>query len=202
MGVKAEALTGGFSDAVLDSQRVFKKLMDGMARPGTTQAVETAVFPPLPLAAATGAVLLALCDHDTPVWLSSALRKTAVPGWIGFHTGAAATEEKGTAHFAVFEAGSAISSFGLFALGSQEYPDRSTTLIIELPDLDGGRELQLSGPGIRHVNVISPSGLPDIFPRLWAENNAFFPRGVDVILTAGDKFVCLPRTTRIKLVES
>lgn len=71
-----------------------------------------------------------------------------------------------------------------------------------MPDLDGGRELQLSGPGIRHVNVISPSGLPDILPRLWAENNAFFPRGVDVILTAGDKFVCLPRTTRIKLVES
>lgn len=32
MGVKAEALTGGFSDAVFDSQRIFKKLMDGMAR--------------------------------------------------------------------------------------------------------------------------------------------------------------------------
>ncbi len=31
MGVKAEALTGGFSDAVFDSQRIFKKLMDGMA---------------------------------------------------------------------------------------------------------------------------------------------------------------------------
>lgn len=99
MGVKAEALTGGFSDAVFDSQRVFKKLMDGMARPGTTQAVETAVFPPLPLAAATGAVLLALCDHDTPVWLSSALRKTAVPGWIGFHTGASCDRRKGHGTF-------------------------------------------------------------------------------------------------------
>ena len=181
MSVKAEALTGGFSDAVFDSQRIFKKLMDGMARPGTPQTIETAVAPPLPLAPATGAVLLALCDHDTPVWLSGALRKTTVPGWIGFHTGAVPTEEKSAAHFAVIEAGSAIASFGLFAQGSQEYPDRSTTLIIELPDLDGGRELLLSGPGIRHVNIISPTGLPDIFPRLWAENNAIFPRGVDVI---------------------
>ncbi|WP_421614104.1 phosphonate C-P lyase system protein PhnH, partial [Agrobacterium tumefaciens] len=106
------------------------------------------------------------------------------------------------AHFAVIEAGSAIASFGLFSQGSQEYPDRSTTVIIELPDLDGGRELLLSGPGIRHINIISPSGLPDIFPRLWAENNAIFPRGIDIILTAGDKFVCLPRTTRIQPVEA
>ena len=202
MGVKAEALTGGFSDAVFDSQRVFKKLMDGMARPGTPQTIETAVAPPAPLATATGAVLLALCDHDTPVWLSSTLRKTAVPGWVGFHTGAIATEEKGAAQFAVIEAGSTIASFGLFAQGSQEYPDRSTTVIIELPDLDGGQELMLSGPGIRHINIISPSGLPEIFPRLWAENNAIFPRGVDVILTCADKFVCLPRTTRIKSVEA
>ncbi|WP_421476010.1 phosphonate C-P lyase system protein PhnH, partial [Agrobacterium tumefaciens] len=148
------------------------------------------------------AVLLALCDHDTPVWLSGALRKTTVPGWIGFHTGAVTTEEKSAAHFAVIEAGSAIASFGLFSQGSQEYPDRSTTVIIELPDLDGGRELLLSGPGIRHINIISPSGLPDIFPRLWAENNAIFPRGIDIILTAGDKFVCLPRTTRIQPVEA
>ncbi|WP_425648066.1 phosphonate C-P lyase system protein PhnH [Agrobacterium leguminum] len=202
MSVKAEALTGGFSDAVFDSQRIFKKLMDGMARPGTPQTIETAVAPPSPLAPATGAVLLALCDHDTPVWLSGALRKTTVPGWIGFHTGAVPTEEKSAAHFAVIEAGSAIASFGLFAQGSQEYPDRSTTLIIELPDLDGARELLLSGPGIRHVNIISPTGLPDIFPRLWAENNAIFPRGVDVILTSADRFVCLPRTTRIQPVEA
>lgn len=94
MGVKAEALTGGFSDAVFDSQRIFKELMDGMARPGTAQTIETTVAPPLPLGAASGAVLLALCDHDTPVWLSGALRKTTVPGWIGFHTGAVTTEEK------------------------------------------------------------------------------------------------------------
>jgi len=202
MSVEAEALTGGFSDAVFDSQRIFKKLMDGMARPGTQQTIETTVAPPTALARATGAVLLALCDHDTPVWLSGTLRKTAVPGWIGFHTGAPVAEEKAAAHFAVLEAGSAIASFGLFAQGSQEYPDRSTTLIIELPDLEGGRELLLSGPGIRGVNTIRPIGLPDIFPLLWAENNATFPRGVDVILTVGDRFVCLPRTTRIKPVEA
>lgn len=202
MGVQAEALTGGFSNAVFDSQRIFRKMMDGMARPGTQQTIETAVAPPFPLTKATGAVLLALCDHDTPVWLSGALRKTAVPGWIGFHTGAIATDDKRAAHFAVMEAGSTVSAFDLFARGSQEYPDRSTTVIIELPDLEGGPNLSLSGPGIRHVNTISPPGLPEIFPRLWAENNAVFPRGVDVILTAGDKFACLPRTTRINPVEA
>ncbi|MDS7595848.1 phosphonate C-P lyase system protein PhnH [Agrobacterium tumefaciens] len=202
MGIKAEALTGGFTDAVLDSQKIFKKLMDGMARPGTLQAIDGPIHPPAPLAAATGGIILALCDHDTLVWLSGAVRKSLVPSWIGFHTGAPTTEEKQDACFAIVEMGSGVPALGLFAQGTQDYPDRSTTIVIELPDLENGPELTLSGPGIRDRNVIRPSGLPEMFATLWAENNAIFPRGVDVILTSSDHFICLPRTTRIEPVEA
>ena len=40
-------------------------------------------------------------------------------------------------------------------------------------------------------------GLPADFPAQWAVNNAQFPRGVDVVLCAGDRLAALPRTTRI-----
>jgi alpha-D-ribose 1-methylphosphonate 5-triphosphate synthase subunit PhnH len=38
--------------------------------------------------------------------------------------------------------------------------------------------------------------------RLWTDNRAIFPRGVDIILTAGSRFVCLPRTTKITATET
>ncbi|MBY5547962.1 phosphonate C-P lyase system protein PhnH [Rhizobium leguminosarum] len=201
MGLKTEALTGGFAEPVFHAQSVFKMLMDGMARPGTIQTVQPDVAPPAPLGIAAGTIALTLCDHDTPVWLSQGLARSTVPEWLGFHTGAPLTTEKAEARFAFTEAGTALSSFGLFASGTQEYPDRSTTLIIELAELEGGRRLALIGPGIQSVAEIAPIGLPETFLRLWTENRALFPRGVDIVLAVGKRFLCLPRTTKITATE-
>ncbi|ANL32333.1 phosphonate C-P lyase system protein PhnH [Rhizobium phaseoli] len=201
MGLKSEALTGGFAEPVFHPQSVFKMLMDGMARPGTIQTVQPDTAPPAPLGIAAGAIALTLCDHDTSVWLSQRLAKSAAPEWLGFHTGAPLTTEKAEARFAFTEAGTALCPFGLFAAGTQEYPDRSTTLIIELAELEGGRRLALTGPGIQTVAEIAPVGLPETFLRLWTENRALFPRGIDIVLTSGKRFVCLPRTTKITATE-
>ncbi|MBX4910775.1 MULTISPECIES: phosphonate C-P lyase system protein PhnH [Rhizobium] len=201
MGLATEALIGGFADPVFHAQSVFKMLMDGMARPGAIQTIEPDIAPPAPLGIAAGAIALTLCDHDTPVWLTTGLAKSAMPEWLGFHTGAPLTAEKADARFAFIEAGITLCSFGLFASGTQEYPDRSTTVVIELPELDGGRRLALMGPGIKSVVEIGPASLPETFLRLWSENRALFPRGVDIVLTSGRHFVCLPRTTKITATE-
>ncbi|KWV41462.1 phosphonate C-P lyase system protein PhnH [Rhizobium altiplani] len=198
---KNDVLAGGFAEPVFHAQSVFKLMMDAMARPGTIQTVAPDALPPAPLGVASGAIALTLCDHDTPVWLSSGLAKSAVPQWLGFHTGAPVTSEKAEARFAFVEAGTPLSSFGLFAAGTQEYPDRSTTVVIELADIEGGRKLALMGPGIKMVTDIAPLGLPDTFLRLWTENRALFPRGIDIVLTSGSRFVCLPRTTKITATE-
>jgi len=172
-----------------------------MARPGTIQTVAPDIAPPAPLGIAAGAIALTLCDHDTSVWLTSGLAKSAMPEWLAFHTGAPLTAEKADARFAFIEAGTALCSFGLFASGTQEYPDRSTTIVIELPKLEGGRRLALMGPGIQSVVEIAPAGLPETFLRLWTENRALFPRGIDIVLTSDTRFVCLPRTTKITATE-
>ncbi|RAX41460.1 phosphonate C-P lyase system protein PhnH [Rhizobium tropici] len=196
-----EALTGGFIDPVFDAQSVFKKAMDAMARPGTLQTVEADVAPPAPLGVAAGAIGLTLCDHDTPVWLSNSLARSSLPEWLGFHTGAPVISDRLEAQFAFIEAGMALSSFSQFGIGTQEYPDRSTTIVLEVQSLEGGKELALSGPGIKDVTMIGPVGLPDALLRIWNDNRALFPRGVDLILTADRQFLCLPRTTKITATE-
>ncbi len=196
-----EALTGGFSEPVFEAQSVFKMTMDAMARPGTLQTVMADIVPPAPLGIAAGALGLTLCDHDTPVWLSNGLARSSLPEWLAFHTGAPVISERLGAHFAFVEAGMALSSFSQFGIGTQEYPDRSTTIILEIEKLDGGKELALSGPGIMDVTMIAPIGLPDALLRIWNDNRALFPRGVDLVLTANRQFLCLPRTTKITATE-
>ncbi|MBP1851703.1 phosphonate C-P lyase system protein PhnH [Rhizobium halophytocola] len=202
MSADMATLSGGFSEPVFEAQAVFRSVMDAMARPGTISTLETQVGPPPPLSKAAGALALTLCDHDTPVFLSPALLKSALPAWIGFHTGASVTREKAESRFAFFEAGVSIPPFGLFSTGTQEYPDRSTTVVIEVARLEGGPVLTLSGPGIKQTATLAPKGLPDPFLAYWAENQAIFPRGIDLVLTCGNRLACLPRTTKITIAEA
>jgi alpha-D-ribose 1-methylphosphonate 5-triphosphate synthase subunit PhnH len=197
MIVSAQALSGGFSEPVFDAQSVFKEAMDGMARPGTIRTVDCDVTPPEPFGTAQAALALTLCDRDTPVWFSTGLSKSTAPSWLAFHAGASVTDDRLEARFAFLEAGTPLSSLQQFAVGTQEYPDRSSTLILEIEALTGGAELALSGPGINGIRMIAPVGLPDNFLRLWNGNRALFPRGVDIILTANHEFLCLPRTAKI-----
>lgn len=196
------AFAGGFQKPVFEAQAVFRTLMDCMARPGMIGQVAAAVTPPAPLNKAAGAVALTLCDHDTPVWLTPALKASPLPGWLAFHAGASIAEERQNARFAFVEKDAMLPNLCLFAQGTQEYPDRSTTLIVEIEAFDGGRPLVLRGPGIRTEEAIAPVGLPDMFPHFWAENGRNFPRGVDLVLVAGDRILCLPRTTVISVKEA
>jgi alpha-D-ribose 1-methylphosphonate 5-triphosphate synthase subunit PhnH len=195
--MKTDALTGGFAEPVFDAQSVFKMVMDCMARPSQIATVRPKVAPPEPMGQAAGAIALTLCDHDTAIWLGTGLAKSPAVDWLGFHTGAPLTKEKVEARFAFLDLNAPLCAFGLFAAGTQEYPDRSTTVVIEIASLEGGPALTLSGPGIDGSATISPVGLPDQFLRQWADNKTLFPRGIDVVLTAGDKLLCLPRTVKI-----
>jgi alpha-D-ribose 1-methylphosphonate 5-triphosphate synthase subunit PhnH len=197
MAYRSDAYSGGFSEPVFDSQSTFKAVMDAMARPGSIGEIKPAAAPPAPMGPAAGAIALALCDHDTPVYLTSAMIDAGVQSWIAFHSGALVTGERSEAAFAFVEAGTPLPPISTFAAGSQEYPDRSTTVVFELPSLTGGQSLVLEGPGIDGSTEIAPTGLPPHFEAMWAENKLLYPRGVDLVLAAGDRILCLPRTTKI-----
>lgn len=194
---------GGFQNPPMAAQAVFRALMDGMARPGTVRAVEALAGPPAPLTPTAAAVALTLCDHDTPLWLDPRLDVSSdVRGWLGFHCGAPLTTIPADAHFALASSPGELIALENFAQGSQEYPDRSTTLILHVDTLTKGRELHLEGPGIETSATLAPFPLPRHFATQWKQNRARFPRGVDLILAAPGVITCLPRTTRIFETEA
>ncbi len=198
MSLHTEALEGGFASPVLGAQATFRALMDAMARPGTTRTAGSNAAPPHPLGVAQGAVALTLADHDTPVWLSPALANATTKGWIGFHTGAEIVSSSAHARFAFLAAGEPIPDFHGFAAGSQDYPDRSATLVIELPALTGGPTFVARGPGIKDSTQITLQGTPADFLRRWAANRAFSPLGLDIVFTAGSELMALPRSTDLQ----
>ena len=197
MAYRDDTYSGGFSQPVFDSQSTFKQVMDAMARPGSIAEITVAAAPPSPMGPAAGAIALTLADHDTLVHLSPAMIEAGVQSWLAFHTGALVTDDRNEAAFAFVEAGGQMPPLSTFASGTQDYPDRSTTIVLELTDLTGGEPLELVGPGIDGAMEIAPSGLPQHFDCMWRENVALFPRGVDLILAAGTKILCLPRTTKV-----
>ncbi|MER9344369.1 phosphonate C-P lyase system protein PhnH [Mesorhizobium sp. M0601] len=203
MDIATQSIEGGFADPVFNAQTVFRAVMDAMARPGSVQPLPALAHPPVPLSATAGAVALALCDNDTPLWLDHALHASAtVKSWLGFHTGAPLANTPADAHFALIATPAEMMALDGFSQGTQDYPDRSTTLILEVSDLVSGAPLLLEGPGIEKTATIAPAQMPRHFVEQWKQNNQRFPRGVDIILATSEAIACLPRTTRIKTMEA
>ncbi|RUU01599.1 phosphonate C-P lyase system protein PhnH [Mesorhizobium sp. USDA-HM6] len=203
MDIATQSIEGGFADPVFNAQAVFRAIMDAMARPGTVQTLPPLAHPPAPLSATGGAVALSLCDNDTPIWLDPRLQAEAsVKAWLGFHTGAPLANTPADSHFALIANPAEMAALDSFSQGTQEYPDRSTTLILLVDDLASGTPLLLEGPGIEKAAMIAPTSMPRHFVEQWKQNNQRFPRGVDIILAAPGSLACLPRTTRIKTMEA
>ncbi|WP_428698084.1 phosphonate C-P lyase system protein PhnH [Stappia sp.] len=189
-----QAVSGGFTDPVFEAQAAFRALMDASARPGTIHDLPAGLAPPAPLGAGPAAVMLALCDPDTPVWLAEALCGEATSAWIAFQCGAPFVGDSARAAFA-FAGADDMPALSALNAGTQEYPDRATTLVVEVEALEGGEEIILEGPGILGRWHIAPKGLPQSFVSEREDNRALFPRGVDVVLVAGSRVMALPRTT-------
>lgn len=185
-----------FAEASLASQAAFSAVMRAFARPGEICRVEGAVAPAA-LSPATAVVIETLADYETPVWLDPALEKEpAVREWIRFHGGAPLTAKPGEAAFAIIGDPRNASDFGSFSTGTEDYPDRSTTIIFQIERFDGP-VINLEGPGIEGSRSLAARPLPGNFPALLFANRELFPRGVDVILTAGEKLAALPRSVRL-----
>ncbi len=189
----------GFGDPVFGAQAAFRAVMWALARPGRPEPLPVDLVPPPPLSAEAAAVVLALCDHETPLWLDPALAAAPeVAAFLRFHTGAPLVAEPAAARFAVISSPLDMLAFSSFAAGSPDYPDASATLVLQLagftPDAPAARALRLEGPGVEGALDFAAGPLPaDIAVRL-AANRALFPRGVDLILTAPGAVAGLPRS--------
>jgi alpha-D-ribose 1-methylphosphonate 5-triphosphate synthase subunit PhnH len=191
-------LPAGFADKVLSAQSTFRSVMEAMARPGSVCRIAAATGAPRPMMRGSAAVSLTLFDHDTPIWLDPSMSETSeVTKWLKFHTGAPVVVDSSVCHFALIGEGRALPPLERFSFGSNEYPDRSTTLILQVASLTQGERFELRGPGIDGTAVLQATIEPvDLFERL-AVNAEMFPRGIDVVLVHDDMVVAIPRTARL-----
>ena len=114
--------------------------MNAMVRPG-----QVAVLPLLEygvgLALPTSmTVLLSLCDHLTTIYLAPSLTCPALVKALRFHTGTRISDDSTVADFALVQASGAHIGLQQWKCGTHEYPDRSTTLIVQTPSLADGVE--------------------------------------------------------------
>ncbi len=188
----------GFSDPVFQSQAAFRALLAALSEPGTLQQVASEITPPEGLATATATALLTLADYETPVWLPEALRKGPAGAWLRFHCAAALVDDPTEAAFAVIDGAADEPKLSAFNLGTDQFPDRSTTVIVQVSGLEGGAAIALAGPGIPGSRSIAPQGLRPGFTDELRENGALYPLGVDVLLAHGEGLIGLPRSTQVQ----
>jgi alpha-D-ribose 1-methylphosphonate 5-triphosphate synthase subunit PhnH len=190
-------LEPAFPDPVRQSQSVFRLAMEAMASPGRIRALHSGFVPPAPLNGPAAALLLTLCDYETPVWLDPACAESAtLPAFLRFHTGASLAHSPADAAFAVIANAAVMLPLSAFAQGTPAYPDRSTTLIVQVETLTCGG-WKLEGPGIRGSTRFRAAQLPAGFVDGLRANRTTFPCGVDIFLASADAIAALPRSVRV-----
>jgi alpha-D-ribose 1-methylphosphonate 5-triphosphate synthase subunit PhnH len=188
----------GFADPVHSAQAAFRAVLEAMSRPGTVHAIGANVASSQPLSPAMAAIALTLCDQDTLVWLDAELRASQdVAAWLRFHCGAKIVDDASAASFAFAADIRALPAFDSFNLGSADYPDRSTTLVLRVGSFTTGQALMLEGPGIKSRQTFRADPLPDDFAKRLRQNRELFPRGVDLILASATEIAALPRSVRL-----
>lgn len=189
------AMLKGFPDPVHDAQSVFRATLTALSNPGRQVPLDSSIDSPPRFYANTAAIALTLFDCDTPVWLQNNDEDTVE--YLGFHCGCPITGMTGEAAFAVITDAKETPSLAVFNPGSDEYPDRSTTVLIQVGDFAGRVSRQITGPGIEHARFIA---IPDLSPTFWRSvesNHALYPRGVDILFISERYVVGLPRSTRV-----
>lgn len=221
--VDLAALPTGFGDAVQSSQATFRRLLDAMARPGRVQSLDAATLAalrhPEGISPALAAVLLTLTDADTRVWLGPELGSPGLAAFGRFHTGLVDADSPAHCEFAFTRAHAAPERLlQVLPGGSDELPQDGATIVIDAPTLHAAEEdahgrlrsgpagvddadptpwVRLTGPGIAHAHGLAVGGLSLAFWRARQALQADFPRGVDVIITCGERFAAVPRSTTV-----
>ena len=191
------AVEPGFSDPPLASQAVFRAVLNAFARPGQIQRVPSDAQHPSGAAPAAAALLLALLDPDCTLWLAPRLAHGSAADWLRFHTGCRIVSELREAQFLWSDADQ-MPPLEQLPAGSEFEPETAATCLVQVHALEDTAGWRLHGPGIEQTQPLTVRGLGEAFLTQWRANHAAFPRGIDLLLCAGERVAGLPRTTSIE----
>lgn len=166
----------------------FRAILFATSYPGSIEKF-LEINKPKQISTSSATILSTVCDHTSAIYIGKSLDTKSLRDWVAFHTNSKIVDKK----FANFAIGTFNDMLPLteFSRGSDEFPDRSCTLIIETPFKSDN--VSISGPGIKgskdiylpHANKIS-------------DVNNYFPLGIDFYFTNKSNFFCIPRSIKIK----
>jgi alpha-D-ribose 1-methylphosphonate 5-triphosphate synthase subunit PhnH len=185
---------------VIETQRIFRNLLDGMARPGKLQSLP--LYSELEMKWPILAVARTLLDHEVRF---SAKQVGEWREWVELMTMSVAVEIE-EADYVFWDARQASSFDGELKLGTELDPELGATLILlvdqiadtQLDNLQGV-SLTLSGPGVRDVRRVYVTGLNKHLISLWQSQQSLYPLGTDwMLVDMSGTMIGLPRSTQIE----
>jgi alpha-D-ribose 1-methylphosphonate 5-triphosphate synthase subunit PhnH len=202
MNINLSTLSQGFENVGRDSQIIFRQIMGSFARPGLPVEISPLVKPsPEFDVSVAGSLLLALMETGTALYLPNEAQISIWANYLKFHTACVLTPECQNAEFIWIQDGAHLPSLLSCALGSVEFPETSSTLIIDVNGIEINSESMdakvWTGPGIKEPIQIDIQGISTAFWRERKELRQMYPCGVDVIFCSSTQIVSLPRSTRI-----
>jgi alpha-D-ribose 1-methylphosphonate 5-triphosphate synthase subunit PhnH len=191
----------GFADPTRDAQRAFRAILNALAHPTRCYPLAGPAEPPAALGPGLAAAALTLLDEDSAVWLGGVLAGDAeVAAWLAFHTGARRVEAAAAASF-VIAAPDALPPLASLALGTEEAPHLSATVVLDIRGCAGPARFTAQGPGIDGTATLAAPWAYDGFADEWHRNTELFPGGVDLLLVDSGTVTGLPRTTRLTTAD-
>lgn len=189
----------------LESQQVFRSLLDCISRPGSIAHISDSIWRRLPSVLAPALVLadvettIHIVETETFVWSEAASLATGARPSIVSSADLICVPSDGLSRLE--------SILRDVRRGTAFEPEMGARLSLGVHDLrDGGTgtragvQLVLRGPGIDGDRSICVDGLTVDHIEAWRRVNTAFPAGIDVWMTTHDgRVVGIPRSTRIEL---
>lgn len=190
-------------DFVHDIQKIYRKLLDSMSKPGTINNIEKnieslEIYSTLPKEMM--ALAYTLLNIESKFYIDNKDEEK----YIKLHTFA---QEKSIekAEFILidsekYDENKILEIMDKTSVGSLENPHLGATLIFQVKEIKNEDEYILKGPGIKEKAFLYIDGLSKKILKKREEMNSEFPLGIDLILI--DKLgniTCLPRTTKLEV---
>ena len=183
-----------------DAQADFRVLLDSMARPGQLRQFSAPAVPsPAPLNTASSIVAMTLLDSE--VEHHATAFPDGISRYITANTGSP-TATPADAAFLFLSDATHLEALAAARTGELAYPELGATVVLQLEALSAtplpnSLALTTTGPGVDGALTFHASGIDSAFLTLLANRNAEFPLGLDLILTAGNTLVSIPRSQKL-----
>lgn len=198
----------GKIDLVFDCQRIFRNILQAMARPGLIQPLEFGGLDEVRgLCPAGVAIALSLLDKEVSfcyweVTGESQGEYSDASRFITLYTGSR-QDTPASADFLFGWGYDVTLPLANLKRGLPAYPEQGATAVIQVTELTHGQPpnesvvaMTLEGPGILGQSNLWVTGLLPKHLSVWQEVNGEFPLGIDVLLvTPGGQVAGIPRST-------